>query len=66
MSISMNRIDAIINERFKPDANNIVHIEQGIYFKHEADKKVSQELKKLFPATYTNLSDRIFDELHPY
>lgn len=66
MSISMNRINAIINERFSADVNGIVTISPDIVFKHDEKKSVSKELKQFFPDEYIKLTDKIFDELHPY
>ena len=66
MSISISRINAIINERFRPDENGVVTISSDVCFKHDITKQVSKELKEYFPAEYIKLSDKIFDELHPY
>lgn len=65
MSISMNRIHAIIDDRFVKDQNNDIVVNH-LKFPAVENMPVWKQIKNQFPTEYKKLVDSIFDELHPF
>ena len=71
MSVSMMRIDAIMENYFSVDGNTVTfnypdsRIDK-VSFENDNINSFPKQLKMLYPGIYNFAVDLIFDEIHPY
>lgn len=65
MSISMKRINEIINSKCKLGEIGVVYDDKYTWLRKE-NEPLWKGFKRNFPNEYKEEVDRIFDELHPY
>lgn len=71
MSVSMMRIEAIMENYFSVNGNTVIFNYPDsrvaeVSFANDNVNSFSKQLKMLYPGIYNFAVDLIFDEIHPY